>query len=33
MTSPLPRAMLDWKERSMEEAATVRIHGAELTTV
>jgi hypothetical protein len=33
MTFPLPRTTLDWKVRSMVEAATVRIHGAELTTV
>ena len=26
-TFPLPRTMLDWKVRSMLEAATVRIHG------
>ena len=32
-TVPLPRTTLDWKARSMVEAATVRIHGAVLTTV
>ena len=32
-TVPLPRTTPDWKARSMVEAATLRIHGAVLTTV